>query len=112
MKMTQRDIRVAIISAVVTVITSVVMLDINGYINHSDSNSDKLVDEFRLIRIMPGEVLKMSPKSANKEAFCVDGYLLIRPENNKTGNQVAGILIDEKERGIRCSASLPAPDVQ
>ncbi len=109
---TERDIKVAIAAAVVAVITSVVMLDMNGYINHSDKNSAKLVDEFRLIRIVPGEALKISPKDANKEAFCVDGYLLIRPQKNQSKEEVAGILIDDKDRGIRCSQSLPAPRSQ
>ena len=109
MKITERDIKVAIITAVAAFITSVVMLDMNGYINHSDKNSAKLVDEFRLIRIVPGEALKVSPKNANKEAFCADGYLLIRPQKNQSGNQVAGILVDDKDRGVRCSETLPAP---
>lgn len=112
MTFTERDLKVAIAAAVIAFITSVVMLDMNGYINHSDKNSDKLVDEFRLIRIVPGEALKISPKDANKEAFCVDGYLLIRPQKNQSGAEVAGILIDDKDRGVRCSQALPAPAAQ
>ena len=107
--MTERDIKVAIIAGVIAFITSVVMLDMNGYIKHSSEDSAMLVDEFRLIRIEPGKELKISPKTANKEAFCVDGFLLIRPQKNKSGKEVAGILIDEKDRGIHCSITLPAP---
>ena len=109
---TERDIKFAIIAAIAAFITSVVMLDMNGYINHSDKNSAKLVDEFRLIRIVPGEPLKISPKNANKEAFCADGFLLIRPQKNQSGDKVAGILIDDKDRGIRCSEELPSPAAQ
>jgi len=109
MKLSERDIKVAIVSAVIAMAVSVIMLDTNGYINHPSEADANVIDHFQLLSLDVNSTTKVSPKSSNKEAFCVDGYLLIRPEKNNSGNSVAGILVDGKKRGIPCSRQLPAP---
>lgn len=109
MQLTERDIKVAIISAIGAFIVSVVMLDMKGYIVHSEKEDQYLIEEFKLMKIGLEGSTKISSKSSNKEAFCADGYLLIRPQKNNSGNNVAGILINSKNRPVPCSTELPAP---
>ncbi|NVK36426.1 MAG: hypothetical protein HWE18_00755 [Gammaproteobacteria bacterium] len=109
MKLTERDIKVAIASAIVAMVVSVVMLDMKGYINHLDESDKNVIDTFKLLSLDVNSTTKVSPKASNKEAFCVDGYLLIRPQKNESGKAVAGVLVDAKNRGIPCSRDLPAP---
>jgi len=109
MKLSERDIKVAIVSAILAMAVSVFMLDFHGYIKHSTKADKNVIDQFKLLSLDVKSSTKVSPKSSNKEAFCVDGYLLIRPEKNNSGNTVAGILVDQKDRGIPCSRELPAP---
>ncbi|WP_353350901.1 hypothetical protein [Oceaniserpentilla sp. 4NH20-0058] len=109
MKLSERDIKVAIVSGIIAMIISVVALDYKGYIYHSSPADKNVIDRFKLLSLDVNSTTEVSPKSSNKEAFCVDGYLLIRPEKNNSGKTVAGVLVDEKNRGIPCSRDLPSP---
>lgn len=109
MSFTERDLKVAIVAAIVAFIVSVVMLDWKGYINHVSNADGAVVEEFKLVLIGEEGDFKVSPKSSNKEAFCADGYLLLRPEKSNSDKAVAGLLVDGKKRAIRCSRELPAP---
>ncbi|UXD88507.1 hypothetical protein [Thalassolituus hydrocarboniclasticus] len=81
------------------IIIAVLALEYYGYIKHPSEQDSSVVDEFRLLAITPENDLKISPKNSGKTAFCVGGYLLLRPDN---GKEVAGILVDQKNRGIHC----------
>ena len=109
MKLTERDIKVAIVAALVAFVVSVVLLDMKGYIKHVGSDDAAVVEEFKLVVVGAAEVTRVSSKSSNKEAFCADGHLLLRPQKNNSGNDVAGLLVDAKNRAIPCSTDLPAP---
>ncbi len=110
MSLSERDIKVAIVSGIICLIVAVVMLDINGYIKHVGGDEQSVIDEFKLVVLTPGAEMKLSSKSANKEAFCANGYLMVRPQDNKSGKTVAGVLVDGKNRPIPCSTSLPSPN--
>ena len=99
-KLSEKEVKVAIISAFVTIIVSVSMLEYNGYIKHSRPADASIVDEFKLLSLNPGAAQKMSPKNSGKMAFCSDGYLLVRPTNNQA---VVGVIVDGKNRGITCA---------
>lgn len=109
MTFTERDIKVAIAAAIVAMIVAVIMLDMNGYIKHVGNDDAAVVEEFKLVIVGIEAQTKVSSKSSNKEAFCADGYLLLRPEKNQSKKDVAGLLVDAKNRPIRCSTELPAP---
>lgn len=108
-KLNDREIKVAIASAVFAVVASVIALDMYGYIRHSEAADGSVIGEFKLIHLAQNTETRISNRPANKEAFCVDGYLMMRPQKNETGNQVAGLLVDEKNRPILCSTDLPSP---
>ena len=84
---------------VLGLIVAVLALEYYGYIRHSTPADRALVDEFRLLDLRLEQEIKISPKPSGKVAFCSKGYLLLRPDN---GKDIAGILVDSKNRGIQC----------
>jgi hypothetical protein len=84
-------------------IVAVLALEYYGYIKHATKEDSLVVEDLRLLSLNTAEEIKVSPKDSGKEAFCVNGYLLVRPQN---GKNVAGVLVDKKNRGINCQADL------
>ncbi len=111
MQFSERDIKVAIVAAIVAFVVSVVLLDMKGYIKHTGVDEASVVEEFKLIVVGTDSATKVSSKSANKEAFCAQGHLFLRPQKNNSGNAVAGLLVDGKSRPILCSSKLPSPGI-
>jgi hypothetical protein len=109
MQLSERDMKVAIISAIVAFAVSVFMLDWKGYIVHSEKDDKNVIETFKLMAIGIDGSTEISSKSSNKEAFCADGFLLVRPQKNNSGKQVAGIMVNDKNRPIKCSTELKAP---
>lgn len=112
MTLSERDIKVAIVSAIVAFAVAVFMLDWKGYIKHVGSDDQAVVEEFKLVVVGTAQQTRVSSKSANKEAFCADGFLFLRPEKNQSGKTIAGLLVDSRDRPIACSRELPAPKAQ
>ena len=83
----------------VGIIGSVIALDWYGYIKHPSNFDGATIAEFKLISLNTEAATKVSPKNSGKEAFCANGYLLLRQTN---GNEVAGILVDHKKRPVHC----------
>jgi len=98
-------IRSLIVTAVVTLLATVLVLEINGKIDHSDNKDHVPVGEFEAIHIEPGEAFRMSPKSSELHAVCEQGFLAIAADADPS---FRGILVDYKNRGVRCSRG-PAP---
>lgn len=80
-------------------IVAVLALEYYGYLQHSKPADAALVAEFRLLDLRLEQEIKISEKPSGKVAFCSKGYLLLRPDN---GKDIAGILVDSKNRGIQC----------
>ena len=79
-------------------------------LNFESNKADAaVIDQFQLLTLAPDYETRVSPKESGKEGFCVNGYLLLRPTN---GNATAGILVDGKNRGIRCRDGLAVSDQQ
>ncbi len=109
MTFTERDMKVAIVAAIGAFAVSVVLLDFKGYIKHSSVEDSGVIAEFKLMGMGADNMKRISAKTANKEAFCADGYLLMRPQKSETTKVVAGLLVDNKNRPVVCSTSLPSP---
>jgi hypothetical protein len=98
------SVRALIITAVVAIIGTVLMLEASGRIDHSDNKDHMPVGEFEAIHIKPGEDFRMSRKSSELHAACVDGYLAIAADVDPS---FRGILVDYKNRGVRCVRPSP-----
>lgn len=88
-----------IVTAIATIIVTVFVLEASGRIAHSDNQDHVPVGEFEAIHIKPGEDFRMSPKSSELHAACEQGFLAIAAD---TDPDFRGILVDYKNRGVRC----------
>lgn len=88
------------------IILTALALEYYGYIQHPQAEDSAIVEEFRLLDLNTEADLKISEKPSGKIAFCVNGYLLLRPDN---GKEVAGILVDSKKRGVQCRVDINHP---
>jgi hypothetical protein len=93
-------IRSLIVTAVGTLLVTVLVLEINGKIDHSDNKDHVPVGEFEAIHIKPDEPFRMSPGSSELHAVCEQGFLAIAADVDPS---FRGILVDYKNRGVRCS---------
>lgn len=98
--------RSLIATAIGAVILTVIVLEASGRINHASNKDNVPVGEFEAIHVTPGEPFRMSPKSSELHAVCEQGYLAIAADIDP---DFRGILVDYKNRGIRCSRG-PAPE--
>ncbi|SFR52404.1 hypothetical protein SAMN05216203_1124 [Marinobacter daqiaonensis] len=96
-------IRSLIVTAIVSIIATVLVLELSGKIAHPDNKDHMPVGDFQAIHIKPGEDFRMSPKASELHAVCVDGYLAIASDADP---DYRGVLVDYKNRGVRCR---PAP---
>src|SRR5690554_2653848 len=81
-------------------VAAVITLEYYGYIKHSPPEQAAVVEEFKLLSLSTESDVKVSPKNSGKIAFCAEGYLPVRPGNDK--KDVASVLVDRKNRAIRC----------
>ncbi|KAA1176313.1 kinase [Marinobacter salinexigens] len=98
-------VRSLIVTAVAAVIGTVLVLEGSGRIDHSDNKDFVPVGDFQAIHINPDEPFRMSPKSSELHAVCEDGYLAIAADADPN---FLGILVDYKNRGVRCHRRSPA----
>lgn len=87
------------------VIVAVLALEYYGYIRHPEAEDTARIEQFTLLALNTNVDTKVSTKDSGKLAFCSDGYLLMRPDNNQP---VAGILVDGRNRAVRCKPGMPA----
>lgn len=97
--MSETNKKFIVLGFVLGLVVTVLTLEYYGYIRHSNVADTALIDEFRLLDLSTQADIKVSEKDAGKIAFCANGFLLLRPDNEK---QVAGILVDRKNRPIKC----------
>ena len=89
------------VGVVIGIIIAVLGLEYYGYIQHSTPEDTEIVEEYKLLTLNEETALKVSASDSGRIAFCADGYLLIRPANDKP---VAGILVDKRKRAVHCAS--------
>lgn len=99
------SIRSLIVTAIGTLIATIMALEISGKIDHSDNKDHVPVGEFEAVQLQPGEPYRMSQKASELHAVCEQGFLAIAADVDPS---FRGILVDYKNRGVRCSRG-PAP---
>jgi len=96
--------RSLIITGIIAITGTVLALEATGRISHSEHKDQMPVGDFKAIHIQPGESFRMSRKSSELHAACEDGYLAIAADADPS---FRGILVDYKNRGIRCNRPSP-----
>ncbi|MCP5161524.1 MAG: kinase [Hahellaceae bacterium] len=94
------SMRTLIVSIFATIIISMLFLEKAGMINHNLDKEDIPLSQYQVVYLKPGEDFRMSHKAANQTAYCRDGYVMIASDDDPA---LKGILIDYKNRGVRCS---------
>lgn len=97
-------VRSLIVTGVVAIIGTVLALELSGKISHSDNKDHMPVGDFQAIHVTEDDPLRMSPKASELHAVCVNGYLAIAADVDPS---FRGILVDYKNRGVRCSRPSP-----
>ena len=103
--------RTLVIAIFVSVFATFFMLEWNGLIQHNQNKDDYPVAEYKAIFIEEQEdkLYRLSHKPSNQTAVCNGGYLFITSDA-KDGMQ--GILVDYKNRGVRCIPNQISPQNQ
>ncbi|MBD3641856.1 MAG: kinase [Marinobacter sp.] len=97
-------VRSLIVTAVVSIVGTILALEASGRIDHSDNKDHVPVGEFEAIHVTPDEPFRMSPKASELHAVCENGYLAIAADVDPS---FRGILVDYKNRGVRCVRPSP-----
>lgn len=101
------SIQTLMVVVVATIIITVLALEFSGRIDHSRNKDNITVGEFRAINVKPGESFRMSPGSGDLFAVCQNGFIAVAPASDP---QFMGLLVDYKNRGVRCPAPVqPTP---
>lgn len=101
-------VRSLIVTAIATAVATVIALETSGKIDHSDNKDHVPVGDFQAIHVTPDAPFRMSPKASELHAACDNGYLAIAAD---TDPSFRGILVDYKNRGVRCSRPAPTAPV-
>ncbi|GGC84937.1 hypothetical protein [Halopseudomonas salina] len=97
-----------ILTAFATVFATVMVLYFYGYLNFSREEQGMVVAEFSLIKVGSAEAGQMRSRAADQVAECVDGILILHDSRH---NGLSGLLIDDRQRVVRCSAqSVPVAE--
>ncbi len=96
-------VRSLILTAVISVIATVLVLELSGKIVHSQDKDQVPVGDFKAVHVAPGEDFRMSSRLSGLHAVCQNGYLAIAADADPN---YRGILVDYRNRGVRCQ---PAP---
>ena len=92
-------IRSLIVTAIASIIATVLVLEFSGKIAHSENKDHVPVGDFKAIHVQPGEDFRMSSKASELHAVCQNGYLAIAADADP---DYRGIVVDYKNRGVRC----------
>ncbi|WP_207389179.1 kinase [Marinobacter halodurans] len=102
------SIRALFIVAFVAILGTVLALETVGLIAHTRDKDKVQVGDFRAIYVGPREDYRMSPKPSELHAECYDGYLAVGSDTDVT---LKGVLVDYRNRGIRCTVAPRPPQV-
>jgi hypothetical protein len=97
-----------ILTAMGTVLFTVVVLHLYGYLNFARDQDSRLVAEFSLVTVGSDEAGQLRSRAADQVAECVDGVLVLHDARH---NGLSGLLVDQRQRVVRCNAqSVPVAE--
>ncbi|MCL5041418.1 MAG: hypothetical protein M1440_02925 [Gammaproteobacteria bacterium] len=96
--------QVIALTAIVTIICTVLALHYYGYLNHVSPQDGLTIEDFRLVTAGDGEVLRSQP--SDYAAECVDGLLVVHGTRH---NSLSGVLLDGNNRMLGCDRAQNLP---
>ncbi|ANY89068.1 MULTISPECIES: hypothetical protein [Pseudomonas] len=98
-----------ILTAVGTIIVTVGTLWYYGYVHFAKPEDALLLQDYTMLKTIPGEDYKVSLDPAPQVAQCVDGVLVLFDTQQKG---LTGVLVDNRKRAIRCMGQETPQQVQ
>lgn len=97
--MSERDPIPLILTAIASVCASVAVLWYYGYLHIAKPEDALLLNDFTMLKTVPGEDYRVSLKPATQVAQCIDGVLVLFDLEQKG---LSGVLVDNRKRAVRC----------
>ncbi|WP_313297558.1 hypothetical protein [Pseudomonas sp.] len=88
-----------ILTGVGSIVVTVGALWYYGYLHFAKPEDALLLQDFTMLKTIPGEDYKVSLDPAAQVAQCVDGVLVLFDTQQKG---LTGVLVDGRKRAVRC----------
>jgi len=88
-----------IITGIGCILGTVGVLWYYGYLHFAKPEDALLLDQFTLLKTVPGEDYKAALEPAAQVAQCIDGVLVLFDTEQKG---LSGVLINSKKQAVRC----------
>ncbi|WP_028239939.1 hypothetical protein [Stutzerimonas azotifigens] len=105
--MSERNPLPLILTAIATVVVTVGSLWYYGYLHIAKPEDALLLNDYTMLKTVPGEDYKVSLSPAPQVAQCIDGVLVLFDTEQKG---LTGVLVDKRKRAVRC-AGQETPEV-
>jgi len=80
-----------------------------GYLHFAKPEDALLLQDYTMLKTVPGEDYKVSLDTAPQVAQCVDGVLVLFDTQQKG---LTGVLVDNRKRAVRCMGEETPQQVQ
>ena len=97
----ERNVRGMIMTGIASIIGTVGCLWYYGYLHFARPEDALLLNEFTLLKTVPGEDYKIAATPADEVAQCINGVLVLF-DTSRTG--LSGVLVDDRRQAVRCIA--------
>lgn len=98
-----------ILTGVGSIIVTVGALWYYGYLHFAKPEDALLLQDFTMLKTVPGEDYKVSLEPAAQVAQCTDGVLVLFDTQQKG---LSGVLVDSRKRAVRCVGADTPQQVQ
>jgi len=98
-----------ILTGLGTIFVTVGALWYYGYLHFAKPEDALLLNEFTMIKTVPGEDYKVAAAPAAEVAQCIDGVLVLFDTTQKG---LSGVLINNKKQAVRCVEQEPPQPLQ
>ncbi|AXO87341.1 hypothetical protein DZC75_04670 [Pseudomonas parafulva] len=105
----ERNAILLILTGVGTIIVTVGALWYYGYLHFAKPEDALLLQDYTMLKTIPGEDYKVSLEPSPQLAQCVDGVLVLFDTQQKG---LTGVLVDNRKRAIRCMGQDTPQQVQ
>lgn len=95
----ERNAILLIITGICTILGTVGALWYYGYLHFAKPQDALLLNDFTMLKTVPGEDYKISLTPANQVAQCVDGIIVLFDTEQKG---LTGVLVNNKKQAVHC----------
>jgi hypothetical protein len=97
--MSERNPIPLILTGIGSIVGTVMVLWYYGYLHFAKPEDALLLNDFTMLKTVPGEDYKVSLQPAAQVAQCIDGVVVLFDTQQKG---LTGVLVDNKRKAVRC----------